>query len=86
VIAAKSCLRLRPSMFYRRSRALSRETRASSPARLRLSSARRSSVPSRETGASSPARLRLSFARRSTVCVALTEGECTYADLMLTPG
>jgi hypothetical protein len=31
-------------MFCRRSRALSRETRASSPARLRLSSARRSSV------------------------------------------
>ena len=31
-------------MFRRRSRALSRETRASSPARLRLSSARRSSV------------------------------------------
>jgi hypothetical protein len=31
-------------MFYRHSRALSRETRASSPARLRLSSAQRSSV------------------------------------------
>jgi hypothetical protein len=31
-------------MFHRRSRVLSRETRASSPARLRLSSARRSSV------------------------------------------
>jgi hypothetical protein len=31
-------------MFRRHSRALSRETRASSPARLRLSSARRSSV------------------------------------------
>jgi hypothetical protein len=31
-------------MFHRRSRALSRETRASSPARLRLSSTRRSSV------------------------------------------
>jgi hypothetical protein len=35
---------LRPSMFWRRSRALSNETRASSPARLRLSSARRSLV------------------------------------------
>jgi hypothetical protein len=35
---------LRPSKFCRRSRALSIETRASSPARLRLSSARRSSV------------------------------------------
>jgi hypothetical protein len=35
---------LRPSMFLRRSRALSREIRASSPARLRLSSARRSLV------------------------------------------
>jgi hypothetical protein len=31
-------------MFWRRSRALSKETRASSPVRLRLSSARRSSV------------------------------------------
>jgi hypothetical protein len=31
-------------MFYQRSRALSKETRASSPARLRLSSARRSLV------------------------------------------
>jgi hypothetical protein len=31
-------------MFWRRSRALSKETRASSPARLRLSSARRSLV------------------------------------------
>jgi hypothetical protein len=35
---------LGPSMFRRRSRALSRETQASSPACLRLSSARRSSV------------------------------------------
>jgi hypothetical protein len=42
--AAKSRSRLRPSMFWRRSRALSKETRASSPVRLRLSSARRSSV------------------------------------------
>jgi hypothetical protein len=39
-----SYIRLRPSKFCRRSRALSREIRASSPARLRLSSARRSSV------------------------------------------
>jgi hypothetical protein len=31
-------------MFWRRSRALSKETRASSPVRLRLSSTRRSSV------------------------------------------
>jgi hypothetical protein len=31
-------------MFWRRSRTLSKETRASSPVRLRLSSARRSSV------------------------------------------
>jgi hypothetical protein len=36
--------RLRPSTFYRPSRALSKETRASSLVRLRLSSARRSSV------------------------------------------
>jgi hypothetical protein len=42
--AAKSRSRLRPSTFCRRSRALSKETRASSPVRLRLSSARRSSV------------------------------------------
>jgi hypothetical protein len=42
--AAKSRSRLRPSMFYRRSRALSKEIRASSPVHLRLSSARRSSV------------------------------------------
>jgi hypothetical protein len=42
--ATKSRSRLRPSMFCRRSRALSKETRASSPVRLRLSSARRSSV------------------------------------------
>src|SRR4029079_13110315 len=41
---SKSALRLRPSMLRRRSRALSTEMRASSPARLRLSSARRSSV------------------------------------------
>jgi hypothetical protein len=67
-------------MFYRRSRALSRETRASSPVRLRLSSARRSSGLSRETGASSPARLRLSSARRSSVGAAFTEGERTDVD------
>jgi hypothetical protein len=42
--AAKSRSRLRPSTFCRRSRTLSKETRASSTVRLRLSSARRSSV------------------------------------------
>jgi hypothetical protein len=42
--AAKSWSRLQPSTFYRRSRILSKETRAYSPVRLRLSSARRSSV------------------------------------------
>jgi hypothetical protein len=42
--AAKSRSRLRPSTFCRRSHALSKETRASSPVRLRLSSAWRSSV------------------------------------------
>jgi hypothetical protein len=42
--AAKSRSRFRPSMFCRCSRALSKEIRASSPIRLRLSSARRSSV------------------------------------------
>jgi hypothetical protein len=42
--AAKSRSRLRPSMFCRRSRALSKEIQASSPVRLWLSSARRSSV------------------------------------------
>jgi hypothetical protein len=42
--AAKSRSRLRPLTFCRRSRALFKETRASSPVRLRLSSARRSSV------------------------------------------
>jgi hypothetical protein len=42
--AAKSQSRLRPSMFYRRSRTLSKEIWASSPVRLQLSSARRSSV------------------------------------------
>jgi hypothetical protein len=67
-------------MFYWRSHALSRETRASSLARLRLSFARRSSGLSREIGASSPARLRLSSARRSSVGAALTEGERTDAD------
>jgi hypothetical protein len=67
-------------MFCRHSRALSRETQASSPARLRLSSARRSLGLSRETGASSLARLRLSSARRSSVGAAFTEGERTDAD------
>jgi hypothetical protein len=42
--AVKSQSRFRPSMFCRRSHALSKEIRASSPVRLRLSSARRSSV------------------------------------------
>jgi hypothetical protein len=77
---AKSWSRLRPSKFSRRSRALSRETRASSPARLQLSSACRSSGLSREIGASSTARLQLSFARMSSVGAAFTEGEHTDAD------
>jgi hypothetical protein len=42
--AAKSRSRLRPSIFCRCSRALSKEMRASYPIRLRLSYARRSSV------------------------------------------
>jgi hypothetical protein len=42
--AAKSLSRLRPSTFCQRSHALSKEIRASSPARLRLISARRSLV------------------------------------------
>ena len=41
---SKSALRLHPSMLRRGSRALSTEMRASSPARLQLSSARKSSV------------------------------------------
>jgi hypothetical protein len=64
----------------RRSRALSREMRASSPTCLRLSSARRSLDLSIETGASSPARRRLSSTRRSSVGADLTEGERTDAD------
>jgi hypothetical protein len=61
-------------MFSRRSRALSRETRAS----LRPSKfCRRSRALSRETRASSPARLRLSSTRRSSVYAPLTEGERT---------
>jgi hypothetical protein len=67
-------------MFYQCSRALSRETRASSPARLWLSSTRRSLDFSRETGASSTVRRRLSSALRSSVGAALTEGERTDAD------
>jgi hypothetical protein len=64
-------------MFSRRSRALSRETRAS----LRPSKfCRRSRALSREIQASSPARLRLSSARRSSVGAVLTEGERTDAD------
>jgi hypothetical protein len=42
--AAKSWSRLRPLIFWWHSRTLSKETRASSPARLRLSYARRSLV------------------------------------------
>jgi hypothetical protein len=65
-------------MFSRRSRALSRETQASSrPLRF----CRRSRALSRETQASSPARLRLSSARRSLVCAPLTEGERTDTDV-----
>jgi hypothetical protein len=67
-------------MFYRRSRALSREMQASSPARLRLSSARRSLDLSKETGVSSPAHRWLSSTRRSSIGAALTEGERTNAD------
>jgi hypothetical protein len=64
-------------MFSRRSRALSRETRASlRPSRF----CRRSRALSREIRASSPARLRLSYAWRSLVCASLTEGERTDAD------
>jgi hypothetical protein len=63
-------------MFSRRSRALSRETRAfSQPSKF----CRRSRALSRETQASSPARLRLSSAWRSSVCSPLTEGERTDA-------
>jgi hypothetical protein len=61
-------------MFSRRSRALSRETRASSgPSKF----CRHSRTLSRETRASSPACLRLSSARRLLVCAPLTEGERT---------
>jgi hypothetical protein len=64
-------------MFSRRSRALSRETRASlQPSKF----CRRSRALSRETRASSPACLRLSSARRSSVYAPLTEGERTDAD------
>jgi hypothetical protein len=63
-------------MFSRRSRVLSRETRASSRP---LKFYRRSRALSRETWASSTARLWLSSARRSSVCAPVTEGERTYA-------
>jgi hypothetical protein len=64
-------------MFWRRSRALSRETRASSrPSKF----CQRSHALSRDTRASSPARLGLSSARRSLVSAPLTEGERTDAD------
>jgi hypothetical protein len=63
-------------MFSRRSRALSRDTRASSrPSKF----CQCSRALSRETRASSPARLWLSSARRSSVCAPLTEGERTDA-------
>jgi hypothetical protein len=63
-------------MFCWCSRALSRETRASSrPSKF----CRRSRALSRKTEASSPARLRLSSARRSSVCAPLTKGERTDA-------
>jgi hypothetical protein len=61
-------------MFCWHSRALSRETRASSRP---LKFCRRSRALSRKTQASSPARLWLSSARRSSVCAPLTEGEHT---------
>jgi hypothetical protein len=61
-------------MFSRRSRALSRETRAS----LRPSKfCQRSRALSRETRTSSLARLRLSSAQRLSVYAPLTEGEHT---------
>jgi hypothetical protein len=61
-------------MFSRRSRVLSRETRASSrPSKF----CQRSRALSRETWASSPVRLRLSSARRSSVYAPLIEGERT---------
>jgi hypothetical protein len=64
-------------MFWRRSRALSRKTRASSrPSKF----CRRSRALFRDTRASSPARLWLSSARRSLVCAPLTEGERIDAD------
>jgi hypothetical protein len=64
-------------MFSQRSRALSRETRASSrPSRF----CRCSRALYRETQATSPARLWLSSAQRSLVCAPLTEGERTDAD------
>jgi hypothetical protein len=63
-------------MFCRRSRALSRETRASSRPSMFC---RRSRALSRKTWASSPARLRLSSAQRSSVCAPLIEGERTDA-------
>jgi hypothetical protein len=64
-------------MFSRRSRALSRETRASSrPSKF----CRCSRALSRETRASSSARLWLISARRLLVCAPLTEGERTDAD------
>jgi hypothetical protein len=64
-------------MFWRRSRAVSKETRASSrPSKF----CRCSRALSRDTRASSPACLRLSSARRSLVCAPLIEGERTDTD------
>jgi hypothetical protein len=67
-------------MLCWRSRVLSSETRASSPTRLRLSSARRSLDFSRDTGASFATRRRLSSTLKSSVSAALIEGERTDAD------
>jgi hypothetical protein len=77
---SKVVVEVAPLMFYRRSHTFYRETRASTPARLRLSSTRRSSGPSREVGASSSARWRLSSACKSLVGVARIEGKRIDAD------
>jgi hypothetical protein len=73
--AAKSQSRLRPSMFCRRSRALSKETWASSPVRLRLSSARRSSVCAPLTEGERTD-IVASRWRRDDRCLDLVEVEC----------
>jgi hypothetical protein len=66
--AAESCPRL-----LQRSRVFSKETQASLPARLRLSSSCRSLGPSGGTRTSPSACLRLSFVRRSPVGAVLTK-------------